>query len=94
MRARDLPAQGRIDRAALLLATSSAGLAVPFLRAAIAPGSAPRVIRSVNSRLRHLTGSNGGMTLAMRAFMALGIFQRFFSRELVLSPWGPWEPTV
>ena len=53
--------QGSIDRAALLLATYSAGLAVPFLLAAVAIGSSPNVIRGINRRLPLVTGVSGGL---------------------------------
>jgi cytochrome c-type biogenesis protein len=86
--------QGSVDRAALLLATYSAGLAVPFLAAAIAIGSAPGIIRRVNQRLALLTGISGGVMVAMGTIMALGIYQQFFARMVALSPWTPWEPTL
>ncbi|MGH2616924.1 MAG: cytochrome c biogenesis CcdA family protein [Thermomicrobiales bacterium] len=86
--------QGSIDRAALLLTTYSAGLAVPFLGAAIAFGSAPGVIRGINRRLPLVTGVSGGVMVAMGAIMALGIYQQFFARLVALSPWTPWEPAL
>jgi cytochrome c-type biogenesis protein len=86
--------QGSIDRAALLLTTYSAGLAVPFLGAAMAFGSAPGVIRSINRRLPLVTGVSGGVMVAMGAIMALGIYQQFFARLVALSPWTPWEPAL
>jgi cytochrome c-type biogenesis protein len=86
--------QGSIDRAALLLATYSAGLALPFLAAAMAIGSAPRVIRGINRRLALVTGVSGGVMVAMGAIMTLGIYQQFFARLVALSPWMPWEPVL
>jgi cytochrome c-type biogenesis protein len=86
--------QGSVDRAALLLATYSAGLAVPFLGAAIAFGSAPGVIRGINQRLPMVTGVSGGVMIAMGTIMTLGIYQQFFARLVALSPWTPWEPTL
>jgi cytochrome c-type biogenesis protein len=86
--------QGSIDRAALLLTTYSAGLAVPFLGAAITFGSAPGVIRGINRRLPLVTGVSGGVMVAMGAIMALGIYQQFFARLVALSPWVPWEPAL
>lgn len=86
--------QGSIDRAALLLATYSAGLAVPFLVAAVAFGSAPRMIRAVNARLPVLNGISGGIMVALGAIMTLGIYQQFFARLVAMSPWTPWEPTL
>lgn len=86
--------QGSIERAALLLATYSAGLAVPFLGAALALGSAPGLIRRINDQLPLLTGLSGGVMVAMGAIMALGMYQQFFARLVALSPWTPWEPTL
>jgi cytochrome c-type biogenesis protein len=86
--------QGSVDRAALLLATYSAGLAVPFLLAAVAIGSAPNLIRGINRRLPLVTGISGGVMVAMGAIMTLGIYQQFFARLVALSPWTPWEPAL
>jgi cytochrome c-type biogenesis protein len=86
--------QESIDRAALLLAIYSAGLAVPFLGAAIAMGSAPKVIRGLNARLPLLTSVSGGVMVAMGAIMTLGVYQQFFARLVAMSPWIPWEPSL
>jgi len=86
--------QGSIDRAALLLATYSAGLAVPFLAVAVAIGSAPNIIRAINRRLPLVTGVSGGLMVAMGAIMTLGIYQQFFAQLVALSPWTPWEPAL
>jgi cytochrome c-type biogenesis protein len=86
--------QGSIDRAALLLTTYSAGLAVPFLMAAVAIDSAPNIIRAINRRLPVVTGVSGGLMVAMGAIMTLGIYQQFFARLVALSPWTPWEPAL
>lgn len=86
--------QGSVDRAALLLAVYSSGLAVPFLAAAFAFGSAPGAMSRVNRRLPLLTGISGGVMVAMGAIMTLGIYQQFFARLVALSPWTPWEPTL
>ena len=86
--------QGSIDRAALLLVAYSAGLAVPFLAAAVAIGSAPQIIRAINRRLPLVTGVSGGVMVAMGAIMTLGIYQQFFARLVALSPWTPWEPAL
>ena len=86
--------QGSIERAALLLTTYSAGLAIPFLGAAMAIGSAPGVIRGINRRLPLVVGVSGGVMIAMGAIMTLGIYQQFFARLVALSPWIPWEPSL
>lgn len=86
--------QGSVERAALLLATYSAGLAVPFLLTAVAVGSSRNVIRGINQRLPLVTGVSGGVMVAMGAIMTLGIYQQFFARLVALSPWTPWEPAL
>lgn len=86
--------QGSIDRAAVLLATYSAGLAVPFLAAAAAFGSSPGIVRRVQRRLPLVTSVSGGVMVAMGAIMVLGIYQQFFARIVALSPWLPIEPPL
>jgi cytochrome c-type biogenesis protein len=86
--------QGSIERAAMLLASYSAGLAVPFLGAAFAFGSSPGIISRMNKRLPLVTGVSGGVMIAVGAIMFLGIYQQFFARLVALSPWTPWEPTL
>ncbi len=86
--------QGSIERAALLLTTYSAGLALPFIGAALAFGSSPGVIRGINRRLPLVVGVSGGVMIAMGAIMTLGIYQQFFARLVALSPWTPWEPSL
>lgn len=86
--------QGSIERAAWLLTAYSAGLAVPFLGAAVALGSAPGIIRGLNQRLPLLTGVSGGVMIAMGTIMTLGIYQQFFARLVAVSPWVPWEPSL
>lgn len=86
--------QGRVERAAVLLASYSAGLAVPFLAAAAAVGSAPTLIHRLNRRLPLLNAVSGGVMLAMGAIMTLGLYQQFFARLVALSPWTPWEPAL
>jgi cytochrome c-type biogenesis protein len=84
--------QGEISRAALLLTAYSAGLAIPFLIAALALGSNPGVIQSLNRRLPLLTGVSGGVMVAIGAIMILGIYQQFFATLVAAAPWMPWEP--
>ena len=86
--------QGSVDRAALLLATYSAGLAVPFLLAAVA------IRLGAQHHPRHQPAPaagdrvSGGVMVAMGAIMTLGIYQQFFARLVALSPWTPWEPAL
>ncbi len=86
--------QGSIDQAALLLTTYSAGLATPFLGAAIAIGAAPNILRGINRHLARVTSASGGVMVAMGAIMVLGIYQQFFARLVALAPWTPWEPVL
>jgi cytochrome c-type biogenesis protein len=86
--------QGSIERAAGLLTAYSAGLAVPFLLAAVAYGSSPAIIRGLNRRLPAVATISGGVMLAMGAIMVLGFYQQFFARLVALSPWIPWEPSL
>ncbi len=86
--------QGSVERAAGLLTVYSAGLAVPFLLAAAAFGSAPGVIRRINRRLHVVSGVSGGVMVAVGTIMILGLYQQFFARLVALSPWTPWEPRL
>ncbi|MBA2521534.1 MAG: sulfite exporter TauE/SafE family protein [Chloroflexia bacterium] len=86
--------QGSIERAAWLLTAYSAGLAVPFLLAAVAYGSSPGIIRRLNRRLAIVSTVSGGVMLAMGAIMLLNIYQQIFARLVALSPWIPWEPSL
>jgi cytochrome c-type biogenesis protein len=86
--------QGSVERAAALLAAYSAGLALPFLLAALAVGAAPGVTRRLNRRLALVSSLSGGVMLAIGAIMLLGLYQQFFARLAALSPWTPWEPTL
>ncbi len=86
--------QGSIERAAWLLATYSAGLAIPFIAAALALGTSPSIIRRLNQQLPLLNGVSGGVMIAMGAIMTLGIYQQVFARIVAASPWVPWEPSL
>ena len=86
--------QGSVERAAALLTVYSAGLAVPFLLAALAFGSTPGVVRGINRRLQVVSGLSGGVMIAVGAIMLLGLYQQFFARLVALSPWTPWEPSL
>jgi len=85
--------QGSIERAALLLAIYSLGLAIPFMLVA-AFGAAPGIIRRIQRRLYLVSGLSGGVMLAVGALMLLGFYQQFFARLVAISPWIPWEPTL
>jgi cytochrome c-type biogenesis protein len=84
--------QGSIERAGLLLAVYAAGLAVPFMLAAVAWGSSPTVIHAINRHLGLVNSLSGGVMLAIGSIMVLGLYQQFFARLVAMSPWIPWEP--
>ncbi len=86
--------QGSIEQAGLLLSAYSLGLAVPFMAAAIAYGSSPAIIRSLNRRLAMVSSLSGGVMVAMGTIMLLGLYQQFFARLVALSPWTPLEPSL
>lgn len=86
--------QGSVSHAGLLLATYSAGLAVPFLLAAVAWGSSPGVIKRVNRHLGAVTMISGGVMVGLGVILFLGWYQQFFARMVALSPWTPWEPSL
>lgn len=86
--------QGSVERAVVLLAVYSAGLAVPFLLVAAGWGSSQTLARRVNAHLGTVTAVGGGVMVAMGAIMILGLYQQFFARLVAVSPWLPWEPSL
>jgi cytochrome c-type biogenesis protein len=85
--------QGDINRAAALLVTYSAGLAIPFLIVA-AFGARSGILKRLGPRLASLTSVSGAVMLAIGILMVLGIYQQFFARLVAASPWTPWEPSI
>ena len=61
---------------------------------ALALGSASRIIRGLNGRLRAVSSISGAMMVAAGAIMLLGIYQQFFTRITAAAPWIPWEPRL
>lgn len=86
--------QGSIDRAVLLLTIYAAGLAVPFLAAAMAIGSLPRVLRHINKHLHLVTTMSGAVMLGVGVIMILGIYESLFTEIIRVAPWRPWEPEL
>jgi cytochrome c-type biogenesis protein len=86
--------QGSIERATLLLTVYSLGLAVPFMAAAMAFGSAPSIIRSLNSRLALITSISGAVMIGVGMVMMLGIYEQIFTEIIRVAPWQPFEPTI
>lgn len=86
--------QGSIERATLLLSAYSLGLAVPFLAAAAAFGSAPAFIGGINRRLHLVTTISGAVMLGVGLVMVMGIYEQLFTEIIRIAPWTPWEPEI
>jgi len=86
--------QGEIARATVLLAVYALGLGVPFMLAAFAFGSAPKVIRKLNAHLHSVTVVSGAIMLGIGIIMILGIYQQLFTEIVRVAPWTPWEPIL
>ena len=86
--------QGSVNRAIVLLTLYAAGLAVPFLLAAMAVGSLPRVLRHINKHLHLVTLTSGAVMLGVGAIMILGIYESLFIEIIRVAPWRPWEPEL
>ena len=80
--------------AAILLATYSAGFAVPMLLAAAAFGTAPRAVRWLNRRMAVIESVSGGLILAIGVILILGIYEQLFAELAGRAPWRPWEPEI
>ncbi|MEJ7761377.1 MAG: cytochrome c biogenesis protein CcdA [Thermomicrobiales bacterium] len=81
-------------RATWLLASYSAGLSIPFLATALAFGSAPAALRTVQRRMRPVMTVGGAVMLGVGAIMILGIYERLFIEMIAAAPWQPWEPDL
>lgn len=77
-------------RAGTLFAAYAAGLAIPFLAAALALGSFTRRLSRVGATLN---AGSGAVLTAVGIMMVLGLYQQVFARIVGLAPWTPWEPT-
>lgn len=86
--------QGSIERATSLLSVYSLGLAVPFMGAAVAFGSLPNVVRSLNRRLHLVTTVSGAIMLGVGLVMVMGIYELLFTEIIRIAPWAPWEPEL
>lgn len=78
-------------RSGALFAAYAAGLAVPFLAAALALGSVQRGLRRVSTGV---TVGSGAVLTAVGVLMLLGIYQQVFARIVGWAPWVPFEPTL
>lgn len=85
--------QGDPARAAVLLTAYSAGLAVPFLGAALF-GTSAGIIRRLAPRLQTMSTVAGSVMLTVGAIMLLGIYQQIFVKLAAVVPWTPWEPRI
>ena len=86
--------QGSIERATFLLTVYSLGLAVPFMLAALAFGTAPKIIRKLNSRMALVTTVSGAIMIGVGVIMLLGIYEQIFTEIIRNAPWTPYEPTL
>lgn len=86
--------QGSIEQATLLLTVYSLGMAIPYMLAALAIGTAPGIIRSLNSRMAMVTTISGAVMIGVGAIMVLGIFEQLFIEIVRMAPWAPFEPTI
>jgi cytochrome c-type biogenesis protein len=86
--------QGSISQAIWLLSIYSLGLAVPFMLAALAFGTAPGVIRRLNSRLGMVTTVTGAIMIGVGVIMVLGVYEQIFTEIIRNAPWQPYEPTI
>ena len=78
-------------RSGTLFAAYAAGLAIPFLGAALALGRLDRRLRRFAGQLNW---GSGVVLTALGALMLLGLYQQFFARIVGLAPWTPWEPDL
>lgn len=80
---------GTVGRGALLLATYSLGLGLPFLLAGLALGAVSAQLRRLNRYLNVVSVVGGGMLIAMGVLLVTGRFQWL---NALLS--GLWQPPV
>jgi cytochrome c-type biogenesis protein len=85
--------QGSTGHAAGLLATYSAGLAIPFLAIAIA-GASTTWLGWIATRSESASSVAGAVMLAVGIIMILGIYQQIFARIVSIAPWAPIEPAI
>ena len=78
-------------RSGALFAAYAAGLAVPFLAAALALGGITRPLRRISAGL---SVGSGAILTAVGVLMLLGLYQQIFARIVGMAPWTPWEPTL
>ena len=78
-------------RSGTLFAAYAAGMAVPFLAAALALGGITRPLRRVSAGL---SVGSGAVLTAVGVLMLLGLYQQIFARIVGMAPWTPWEPSL
>lgn len=86
--------QGSIEQATWLLTVYSLGMAIPYMLAALALGTAPRIIRSLNRRMAIITTITGAVMIGVGLIMVLGYFEPIFIEIVKMAPWTPYEPTI
>lgn len=78
-------------RTGSLFAAYAAGLAIPFLAAAMVLGQFDRRLQRVGARLNVISGA---VLTAVGILMLLGMYQQIFARIVGMAPWIPWEPKL
>lgn len=86
--------QGSITRATGLLTVYSLGMATPYLMAALAVGTAPRMIHALNRRMALVTTISGAVMIGVGVIMVLGIYEQLFVEIVRMAPWRPYEPAI
>ena len=86
--------QQDMARATMLLVVYTLGLAIPFLAAAMAFGSLPKILAKVNKHLHLVTTISGAIMLAVGIIMILGWYEMIFNEIIRISPWTPFEPEI
>lgn len=78
-------------RSGALFAAYAAGLALPFLGAAMVLGQFDRRLQRIGAGLNMFSGA---VLTAVGILMMLGIYQQIFARIVGMAPWTPWEPRL
>ena len=68
------------------------GMAIPYLVAALAVGTVPTLIGSLNRRIAMVTTLSGAVMIGVGVIMVLSIFEQLFVEIVRMAPWLPYEP--
>jgi hypothetical protein len=67
-------------------------MAIPYLVAALAVGTVPTLIGSLNRRIAMVTTLSGAVMIGVGVIMVLSIFEQLFVEIVRMAPWLPYEP--